>query len=517
MDQLRSSPSQQHLNPSRSSSLPSQQDEMEQAEVSALTAQERRPHKLDLYSIPVFLLELGVLVCLGLFAHFVHFQYKHEPNLSGFYCDDYTLRHNYVESKLLRQFTEADNELVVLALLLAVPIVLIIFCELVNSMFGALKFRKISALCTCCKLHSITRRTIRFCGAYALGFFLIVISCDVIANRAGQLRPNFMLSCDSVYETCARQAASDAKLSRFVSPAISPAPLQIGLPQEQASSGLSEVLDSSRIHPASSPIGGTSWNSSSDINLTLPANDATGLNSSDPQLSPTIETSAQTDAIKPLSRAKRQANSGDRNLFVRQWIELSGMDIRRVCQFSGDDNQERKIERVAMSWPSFPAAIVTYACLFAACYLCFVGTARPFRMISSVLIVAIVLLAIVFDVQLVSEHYNHWGDILSAGALALLAVVFILFVYLNKFRDTHYYENQKLLKRRETAKQFNTSEGHYSINKALNSTGDAEMQNGDVGGSISNNDLAMRYFQIPRANYRGAPRPMSAMNQVRSS
>ena len=217
---------------------------------------------------------------------------------------------------------------------------------------------------------------------------------------------------------------------------------------------------------------------------------------------------------------KRQAiSASDKSAFERQWIDLSGLDIRRVCKFSGDASQERKLERVAMSWPSFPAAVLTYACLFVACYLCFVGTARPFRMISSVLTVTITLLAIVFDVQLVSEHYNHWGDILAAGALALLTVVFILLVYLNKFRDTHYYENQKVTRRRDNnSKQLNNSEGHYSINKALNtSAGDVEMQNGDAGGSISNNDLAMRYFQIPRANYRGAPRPMSALNQMRSS
>lgn len=81
--------------------------------------------KLDLYSIPVFILELGILIGLGFSAHYIHFQYKHEPYLSGFYCDDISLRNEYTESKLTEQFTRPDNELVVLALLLAVPIIVV--------------------------------------------------------------------------------------------------------------------------------------------------------------------------------------------------------------------------------------------------------------------------------------------------------------------------------------------------------------------------------------------------------
>lgn len=116
MEQLRSSPSQQHLNPSRSSSV-SQRDELDQDQTN------ERPHKLDLYSIPVFLLEVVVLVGLAYLAHFVHFQAKFEPLISGFYCDDISLRQHFIETKFIQQFTRPDNEIVVLALLLAVPIV----------------------------------------------------------------------------------------------------------------------------------------------------------------------------------------------------------------------------------------------------------------------------------------------------------------------------------------------------------------------------------------------------------
>lgn len=81
--------------------------------------------KLDLYSVPVFVLELIILVGLAFAAHHIHFQYKHEPYLTGFYCDDISIRHEYRESKLAEQFSRPDNELVVLSLLLAVPIVVV--------------------------------------------------------------------------------------------------------------------------------------------------------------------------------------------------------------------------------------------------------------------------------------------------------------------------------------------------------------------------------------------------------
>jgi hypothetical protein len=85
----------------------------------------RQSDKLDLYSVPVFVLELIILVGLAFAAHHIHFQYKHEPYLTGFYCDDISIRHDFRESKLVEQFARPDNELVVLSLLLAVPIVVV--------------------------------------------------------------------------------------------------------------------------------------------------------------------------------------------------------------------------------------------------------------------------------------------------------------------------------------------------------------------------------------------------------
>lgn len=81
--------------------------------------------KLDLYSVPVFVLELLLLIGLAFAAHHIHFQYKHEPYLTGFYCDDISIRHEFHESKLTEQFEHSDNELVVLSLLLIVPIVVV--------------------------------------------------------------------------------------------------------------------------------------------------------------------------------------------------------------------------------------------------------------------------------------------------------------------------------------------------------------------------------------------------------
>lgn len=81
--------------------------------------------KLDLYSVPVFVLELLLLIGLAFAAHHIHFQYKHEPYLTGFYCDDISIRHEFHESKLTEQFEHNDNELVVLSLLLVMPIVVV--------------------------------------------------------------------------------------------------------------------------------------------------------------------------------------------------------------------------------------------------------------------------------------------------------------------------------------------------------------------------------------------------------
>ena len=81
--------------------------------------------KLDLYSVPVFVLELVILVGLAFAAHHIHFQYKREPYLTGFYCDDISIRHEFRESTMVEQFSRPDNELVVLSLLLIVPIVVV--------------------------------------------------------------------------------------------------------------------------------------------------------------------------------------------------------------------------------------------------------------------------------------------------------------------------------------------------------------------------------------------------------
>lgn len=125
MDHLRSAPSQQHLvNSSRSPSL-NHQDDQEADDQSLEQQQQNRPHKLDYYSIPVFLLEVIVLLGLTYSAYYIHFQYKHEPNVSGFYCDDTTLRQHFVQTNFVRSFIKEDNEIVVIGLLLAVPITLV--------------------------------------------------------------------------------------------------------------------------------------------------------------------------------------------------------------------------------------------------------------------------------------------------------------------------------------------------------------------------------------------------------
>lgn len=119
---LRSSPSQQNLDPSRSSSLRSQVrvEDMDQQSNNI-----KKPHKLDLYSIPVFLLEVIVLLGLAYLAAFIHFQYHHASYISGFYCDDTSFRQQFTNSNYTKYFSDKDLELATVVLLLAVPIVLV--------------------------------------------------------------------------------------------------------------------------------------------------------------------------------------------------------------------------------------------------------------------------------------------------------------------------------------------------------------------------------------------------------
>lgn len=376
----------------------------------------------------------------------------------------------------------------------------IIFCELVNSLFGALKFRKIRSLCRCCKLHSITRRTIRFAGAYILGFLLVMISCNIIATTTGHLKPYFAQECPQAFRDCPTQAAgpstgpSNGPLSGPTASPLAVSNWSTLLPQPSADAPANETDVAPITRPLSEPI----QNGSSLTNvsaLPLPGH---------------------------LIRTRRDIASSrgaGLRLVERKWIILEGVNLAELCEFNGDSVQTRRFDRLAMSWPSFPASIVSYACLFLAFYLSFVGTARPFRLLTCVLVAALLLLGLAFDVQLVKEHYSHWEDVLAGSALSLVVVVFVLIVYLNKFRDTHYYERQKLL---PSPRSFVSAASEHVLNNhngysneialeqfnldktedqlANNSAGG--QQNGDAGGPLPNNDLSMRYFQIPRANYR---------------
>lgn len=390
-------------------------------------------------------------------------------------------------------------------------------------MFGSLKFRQIRALCTCCKLHSITRRSIRFSGAYALGFLIVMISCDILANSTGRLRPYFAQECPNAYQQCLNlqqqqgrglpQSAIAAATTTTTSPAIAEPPAQI-LPLPGANN---TGFDLSNVQPNSPPISSPSGSLQT---VSLPILPKPARLSQDQQ--------AISDSLKMRQSAARQAT-----LFERQWVDLSGQSIANICNFDATESDEalHKISQMAMSWPSFPATLVFYAALYVSCYLSFVGTARPFRIITCVLVTGVVLGTTVFGVQLVKDHYHHWDDIAASAALALVGVIFVLYVYLNKFRDSHYYDKQKLSRSGSNRSSHYAQDGYtnyvgegyagqYNLDKnngfAGQNTNGALQTAADTGGSLSNNDLAMRYFQIPRANYRGAPRPLSSLNQMRS-
>lgn len=402
----------------------------------------------------------------------------------------------------------------------------IIFTELVNSMFGSVKFRQIRALCTCCKLHSITRRSMRFVGAFMLGLFIVMISCDILATTSGRLRPYLAQECPSAYQTCP-VTNLNSQQRRDISPSSSSNDATINVPNSN------DAFTISNVNPPTKPISATMNNQQQQA-----GNDS---RKSDAQLY-----SSSTSSF-PQRTKRAAATTNTVILLERQWVDLSGQSLKDVCQFvpptpsplsgseassSGSETSDiinptedanYRFNQLAMSWPSFPAAVFTYACLYIACYLCFVGTARPFRMITSVLVVILLILATVFDVQLVKGHFNHWDDVVAGAFLAFIVTIFVLVVYLNKFKDTHYYENQKLAKYR--AYYYNNQEnrkcypgeqtgviGQYSFDKTsgmvannqnLNSNNNNALQNIETAGSVSNNDLAMRYFQIPRANYRG--------------
>lgn len=93
----------------------------------ARQADESRPHRLDLYSVPVFILEVLVLAALAFVAYYLHYEYYIEPFVFGFYCDDSSLGHKFAKSEFTEQFIKHDHELTVLCLLIAVPITMVSF------------------------------------------------------------------------------------------------------------------------------------------------------------------------------------------------------------------------------------------------------------------------------------------------------------------------------------------------------------------------------------------------------
>lgn len=86
---------------------------------------ESRPHRLDLYSVPVFIVESFVLAALAFIAYYLHYEYYIEPFVFGFYCDDNSLGQKFSKSEFTEQFIKQDHELTVLCLLIAVPVTMV--------------------------------------------------------------------------------------------------------------------------------------------------------------------------------------------------------------------------------------------------------------------------------------------------------------------------------------------------------------------------------------------------------
>lgn len=332
-----------------------------------------------------------------------------------------------------------------------------------------------------------------------------MISCDILANTTGHLKPYFFNECQNAYRSCAivHQPANQARNPSPINPSTSSA---LVMPNEQIVSpkpsgevtSLDTTLDKIP-EPASPPI--SSGPNSGTIN-----------NGTQPVPNPAALVASPFESNHLMQQS---------SLFQHQWIDLSGQNISDVCDLERmGQNPEASyhVRQLAMSWPSYPASILTYAALYIAFYLSYVGTARPFRIITCILVMALLLSVTVFDAKLVDDHFNHWEDVAGGAVLALVVVIFILLVYLNRFRDSHYYESQKLYSRRrqmfigENLRSQNSDHAlgsFHGADKPDHQSSAINIQNADTNGSVSNNDLAMRYFQIPRANYRGGPRPVS--------
>lgn len=414
-------------------------------------------------------------------------------------------------------------------------------------MFGSIRFRRVRALCKCCKLHSITRRAIRFSGAYLLGFLIVSISCDILSSSSGQLRPFFELKCPEAYRNCPQVYSNSGALSRAQRSLPEPSALVNNLtelittptittmsPNSQTPSTNTSILVTSRVSPAAS-ISSAHPPDSSRIK-DASSNDISGTSI------PTATSDVIPTSLKPISPLIH-----DQQLHERIWIDLDslGPNMSAICSFneaSANRQELFQFHQLAKSWPSYSGAIFTYACLFIATYLSFAGTARPIRIITCVMVLGFMMLATIFNVQLVKEHFHHYGDVLAGATLALTVNLFIVIVYLNLFRDTHYYERQKMisprrLKIHENFRPYNAPNGSefgtYNLDDGNHSehSGDDHMITNPANGPIrttdtadldgsgvhpaSGNDLAMRYFQIPRANYRNAPRPLSNLDQMR--
>lgn len=313
-----------------------------------------------------------------------------------------------------------------------------------------------------------------------------MISCDILATSTGRLRPFFAQDCPSAYRECLVEPPDSIQPTAIRARSVEPPP----------------------VAPPDAP-------------TSMPVSASPTVVASQPVSKP-----AALLAVDPPESSRILDGRRMRSPLDRKWVDLTGKSLASECMFlGGDPDVELKFHQLALSWPSYPAAIFTYACLYIACYLCFVGTARPVRIITSCLVLLVMVVALIFNVQLVKEHYNHWEDVASAVVLALLVVIFVLYVYLNKFKDFHYYDNQKVHVFHNRSFPMDGSIGNYSTETTLgqynmnelssNGVTNNAMQNDETGGSASNNDLAMRYFQIPRANYRGAPRPISSTSQIR--
>ncbi|XP_022237111.1 phospholipid phosphatase-related protein type 1-like isoform X2 [Limulus polyphemus] len=163
---------------------------------SESSGDEKQNPKVNISLIPVFILETISLGSLAVLAYFLRFEDIFPVVIRGFIINDPKLMYpkdpDYENSTIPVNFS--DNTLY--ATSLAIPLGLILLGEIGYFMFSR-KSRKVVRLgCKGFKLHMVTRRILRFTGAFLFGLLSTSILTDGLKVATGRPKPYFIKACN---------------------------------------------------------------------------------------------------------------------------------------------------------------------------------------------------------------------------------------------------------------------------------------------------------------------------------